>query len=216
MKIKGKLGMEYLALFNDVNLMLLKFDDAECGKLVKMAINYELNGVKPNLEECPRELAMFYQFIEMSIDAAVAKRSKKAETNRENGLHGGRPPKAKSDDVTADQNASQSETPELPANPTGFSRFKLACTDGTYILTNDEIERLKDCYKEIDVEEQMARFAWHLDQNPGKRDTIQRTRTVFLTNWMNKAKPIANPETNSTNTPTVYADESSFYGGDAE
>ena len=212
-------NLKYFSIFPEAaELLLNEFSDEECGRIVKIALDYVLNGVEPDMSKCSHAERIVCKMIKNGVDASIAKARKKAETSQQNGAKGGRPPKNQGDNAGDDQPADQnSDAPDesMSAKNTGYSRFKIACTDGTYIPSNGEIECLKSSYSKINVEDQISRLAYYVYQNPEKRDTIENTRTKFLPRWLNNARPdtdTANAANATNNTPLEYPDESIFVG----
>ena len=79
-------------VYYDNEVIVLRLQDEEAGKLFKSLFPYGRRQVKPDFEENPA-LAMAFDILSMAIDRDNEKYERRCDANRENGRKGGRPKK---------------------------------------------------------------------------------------------------------------------------
>ena len=95
--------LDYLPVFPELMEALEEFDDAQVGRLLRAAAVYAFSGEEPDFAPgSPERFA--WRFIRQRVDAAAAKREKKAAA----GAQGGRPKKA--DESTEKQTKADEST----------------------------------------------------------------------------------------------------------
>ncbi len=196
-------------VYYDNEVIVLRLQDEEAGKLFKSLFPYGRRQVKPDFEENPA-LAMAFDILSMAIDRDNEKYERRCDANRENGRKGGRPkkdqtetqkserffPKPKKADKDKDRDSQKDKDmqkdniktvcsePEEPApNPSGIL---LPLNDKTvYDVPLDKIAVWKDAYPAVDVEQELKRMAAWLDSNPTRRKT-RRGIAKFINTWLSR------------------------------
>lgn len=200
-------------VYYDNEVIVLRLQDEEAGRLFKSLFPYGRKQVKPDFEENPA-LAMAFDILSMAIDRDNEKYERRCDANRENGRKGGRPkkdqtktqkserffPKPKKADKDKDRDRDRDSQkdkdmqkdnirtvcpePEKPApNPSGIL---LPLNDKTsYDVPLDKIAVWKDAYPAVDVEQELKRMAAWLDSNPTRRKT-RRGITKFINTWLSR------------------------------
>lgn len=200
-------------VYYDNEVIVLRLQDEEAGKLFKSLFPYGRRQVKPDFEENPA-LAMAFDILSMAIDRDNEKYERRCDANRENGRKGGRPkkdqtetqkserffPKPKKADKDKDKDRDKDSQkdkdmqkdniktvcsePEEPApNPSGIL---LPLNDKTvYDVPLDKIAVWKDAYPAVDVEQELKRMAAWLDSNPTRRKT-RRGIAKFINTWLSR------------------------------
>lgn len=83
-------------VYYDNEVIVLRLNDDEAGKLFKSLFPYGRDEIKPDFDESPA-LAMAFDILSMAIDRDKEKYVKRCSANRENGRKGGRPKKNQTD-----------------------------------------------------------------------------------------------------------------------
>lgn len=199
-------------VYYDNEVIVLRLQDEEAGRLFKSLFPYGRRQVKPDFEENPA-LAMAFDILSMAIDRDNEKYERRCDANRENGRKGGRPKKdqtentetqkserffskpkkadkdkdrdsQKDNDMQKDNIKTVCSEPEKPApNPSGIL---LPLNDKTfYDVPLDKIAVWKDAYPVVNVEQELKRMAAWLDSNPTRRKT-RRGITRFIDIWLSR------------------------------
>lgn len=117
--------LDYLPVFPELMEALEEFDDAQVGRLLRAAAVYAFSGEEPDFAPgSPERFA--WRFIRQRVDAAAAKREKKAAA----GAQGGRPKKAdestekqtKADESLQEQSQTQAQVQGNPSPETPVER----------------------------------------------------------------------------------------------
>lgn len=99
--MEGEIKKPSFLVYYDNEVIVLRLQDEEAGRLFKSLFPYGRRQVKPDFEENPA-LAMAFDILSMAIDRDNEKYERRCDANRENGRKGGRPKK------------NQTETTETP------------------------------------------------------------------------------------------------------
>lgn len=105
-------------LYNDYKKHFDQMTDEDAGKVIKAILAYVNFEDFPELEGAA---GMAFSFIEAQLDRDRMAYDRKCETNKANGLKGGRPPKKNEED--APQKAEPKETEGNPEKPNGSFGF---------------------------------------------------------------------------------------------
>lgn len=202
-------------VYYDNEVIVLRLQDEEAGRLFKSLFPYGRKQVKPDFEENPA-LAMAFDILSMAIDRDNEKYERRCDANRENGRKGGRPkkdqtktqkserffPKPKKADKDKDRDKDRDRDsqkdkdmqkdnirtvcPEPEKPAPNPSGILLPLNDKTsYDVPLDKIAVWKDAYPAVDVEQELKRMAAWLDSNPTRRKT-RRGITKFINTWLSR------------------------------
>lgn len=202
-------------VYYDNEVIVLRLQDEEAGRLFKSLFPYGRKQVKPDFEENPA-LAMAFDILSMAIDRDNEKYERRCDANRENGRKGGRPkkdqtktqkserffPKPQKADKDKDRDKDRDRDsqkdkdmqkdnirtvcPEPEKPAPNPSGILLPLNDKTsYDVPLDKIAVWKDAYPAVDVEQELKRMAAWLDSNPTRRKT-RRGITKFINTWLSR------------------------------
>ena len=204
---------------------LTDLTNEERGIILSAMFEYKRTGVVPEL---PRLLSLVFSFIRQQFDRDADKYEQKIEKRREAGKKGGRPAKETSEkneqtkakkakkangfsekqtkakkadtDTVTDTDIDNYKDTDVSFPQTDVSHLPaLPLSDGSqYVISLSEVDRYKELYPGIDVDNQVRCMVGWLEANPKNRKTrngIKRFINGWLTKEQNRAPRISNNDT---------------------
>lgn len=192
-------------VYYDNEVIVLRLQDEEAGKLFKSLFPYGREEIKPDFDRNPA-LAMAFDILSIAIDRDKEKYINRCEANRENGRKGGLAKarngkqslpngkqglanladkdmdkdKDRDKDRDKDINSFCTEPEESASMPPVIS---IILNDKSlHDIFQSDIDGWKELYPAVDILQELRKMKGWLDSNPAKRKT-QRGIKRFINGW---------------------------------
>lgn len=178
-------GLEYLAIYNDTaRILRTEFDRNDRAQIVDWALDYELDGIVPDLTNVSRDMRIMFKMIKNNVDACVKKREERSETYRNNA-------NAKKDKQNDIQQNTDNFNPDFELVPDDdldqHLEYSVPCTDGEYFFTLREIRKFEDCFRGVNVRYQLEKFRNYLTNEHPEKQTSTTGVYNHTLNWLKGA-----------------------------
>ena len=200
----GEVKKPSFLVYYDNEVIVLRLQDEEAGKLFKSLFPYGREEIKPDFDG-NQALAMAFDILSMAIDRDKEKYANRCEKNRENikkrwadagkqsntSVYGGKQSNTNYTDKDMDKdrdmerdkdiNSFCTESEESVSMPPVLS---LILNDKTlYSIYQGDIDGWKDLYPAVDILQELRKMKGWLDSNPTKRKA-QRGIKRFINGWL--------------------------------
>ena len=162
--------------------------------------------VKERARKKPIEVKDFW-LLEPQETEPFIKVNPKADKSRKNDNKSGKNP-GKSQELSLKESkvkeskVKEMNSSELPRSPRQETAYELQLVDGTlYPVKRGEIEKYRELYPAVDVDQEFRKMIGWLGANPKNRKT-QRGIGRFINGWLCRAQDSARPERSGQMNPT--------------
>lgn len=200
----GEVKKPSFLVYYDNEVIVLRLQDEEAGKLFKSLFPYGREEIRPDFDRNPA-LAMAFDILSMAIDRDKEKYINRCEANRENGRKGGLA-KARNGKQSlpngkqglanlADKDMDKDRDKERDKDINSFCtepEESVSMPPVISIILNDkslhdifqsDIDGWKELYPAVDILQELRKMKGWLDSNPAKRKT-QRGIKRFINGWL--------------------------------
>ena len=200
-------------VYYDNEVIVLRLQDEEAGKLFKSLFPYGREEIKPDFDRNPA-LAMAFDILSIAIDRDKEKYINRCEANRENGRKGGLAkarngkqslPNGKQGlanladkdrDMDKDKGKHKEKEkhkdnigiicPELDKPAQDLSGILLPLNDKSfYDVPLNKISMWQQAYPVVNIEQELHRICAWLESNPSRRKT-RKGIDRFINNWLSR------------------------------
>lgn len=184
------MAIEYFCCFHSYRKKIAKLSDQEVGRLFRSLLEYSETG---ETQELAGREAVAFDFISDDIDRAKKAYDEKCETNKSNGLKGGRPKNPKNRTVILETQETQTEDKTKTerkykeknegrvkaAKPPTPARHKYG-QYGNVLLTDEELDKLKSEFP--DWEARIERLSEYM----ASKGTSYKNHLATIRAWARK------------------------------